>query len=67
MGYPDASEKKKKEGGPSEQRGANSPSKAIRNIFDEGHRASYAVTGVTVFGEEQEREVNAGFLPHHPL
>lgn len=65
VGYPDASRKKKR--GPSEQRGANSPSKAIRNIFEEGHSESCAVTGVTVFGEEREREVNARFLPHHPL
>lgn len=50
-----------------EQRGANSTSKAIRNIFDEGHWASWKVTGVMVFGDEEEREVNARFSPHHPL
>lgn len=53
--------------GPLDQQGANSLSEAIRNTFDEGHRASRAVTAVTVFGEEEEREVNTTSFPHHPL
>lgn len=61
-GFPDAPER-----GPLQQQGANSASKAIRNIFDEGRQASCAVTGVTVFGEEGKREVNARFFPHHLL
>lgn len=54
-------------GSPLDQKGAKSPSKAIRDIFDEGHWVSCTVTGVTIFGEEEEREVNATFFPHHPL
>lgn len=55
------------ERGPLEQQGANSLSEAIRNIFDEGHWASQKVTRMTVFGEEERKEVKATFFPPHPL